>query len=134
MAKREIFSVSTSRKTEMVDITDQVQASVSGSGVTDGIVVVFVPHTTAGVTINEGADPAVQTDIIETLNEIVPWNRGYQHAEGNSPAHIKSSMMGSSVMVIWENGRLSLGTWQRIFFCEFDGPRRRQVWSTVVSG
>jgi secondary thiamine-phosphate synthase enzyme len=134
MAKREIFSVSTSRKTEMVDITDQVQAGVPGSGVTDGTVVVFVPHTTAGVTINEGADPAVQTDIIATLNEIVPWERGYQHAEGNSPAHIKSSMMGSSVTVILENGRLSLGTWQRIFFCEFDGPRRRQVWCTVVSG
>jgi secondary thiamine-phosphate synthase enzyme len=134
MAKREIFSVSTSQKTEMVDITDQVQAGVAGSGVTNGTVVVFVPHTTAGVTINEGADPAVQTDIIETLNEIVPWSRGYRHAEGNSPAHIKSSLMGSSVTVILENGRLSLGTWQRVFFCEFDGPRRRQVWCTAVSG
>lgn len=134
MAKREIFTVPSSRKTEMIDITDKVQSGIAGSGVANGMVVVFVPHTTAGVTINEGADPAVQSDIIETLNEIVPWQRGYTHAEGNSPAHIKSSLMGSSVTVLLENGRLCLGTWQRIFFCEFDGPRRRQVWCTAISG
>jgi secondary thiamine-phosphate synthase enzyme len=115
----------------MVDITSSVQKEASKSGITDGICVVYVPHTTAGITINEGADPAVCQDIITKLNELVPPNAGYRHMEGNSDSHIKASMIGSSVTVLIENGRLVLGTWQKIFFCEFDGPRSRKVYVKV---
>lgn len=111
----------------MVNITENVRQAVRNSGVTDGIVTVFVPHTTAGVTINENADPDVVWDILYELDKIVPWEDGYRHYEGNTAAHIKASMMGSSVTVIIENGRLLLGTWQGIYFCEFDGPRNRKV-------
>jgi secondary thiamine-phosphate synthase enzyme len=122
------ISVKTSSRIDMVDITGSVQKELSKAGVDDGFCVVYVPHTTAGVTINEGADPAVCHDIITKLNEMVPPNAGYRHMEGNSDSHIKASIMGSSVTVMIENGRLVLGTWQKIFFCEFDGPRSRKAY------
>jgi secondary thiamine-phosphate synthase enzyme len=93
---------------------------------------VYIPHTTAGITINEGADPAVKKDIVDTLNEIVPWKRVYGHAEGNSPAHIKTSLVGNTVTLILDDGRLMLGQWQHVFLCEFDGPRRRKVWIKLI--
>lgn len=125
------ISVKTSSRIDMVDITSSVQKEASKSGITDGICVVYVPHTTAGITVNEGADPAVCQDIITKLNELVPPNAGYRHMEGNSDSHIKASMIGSSVSVLIENDRLVLGTWQKVFFCEFDGPRSRKVYVKV---
>ncbi len=122
------INVKTKTRIDMVDITSSVQKEVSKSGIADGICTVYVPHTTAGITINEGADPAVCDDIINKLNEMVPANAGYRHMEGNADSHIKASMMGSSVSVLVEGGRLVLGTWQKIFFCEFDGPRSRKVY------
>ncbi|MFH1139394.1 MAG: secondary thiamine-phosphate synthase enzyme YjbQ [Pseudomonadota bacterium] len=121
------FSVKTKKATEMIDITTEIQRLVIASGVKCGLAVVYVPHTTAGITINEGADPSVRKDIVDTLNEIVPWERVYGHAEGNSPAHIKTSLIGNSIMVLVEDGRLQLGQWQSVFLCEFDGPRNRRV-------
>ncbi|MEW6266605.1 MAG: secondary thiamine-phosphate synthase enzyme YjbQ [Thermodesulfobacteriota bacterium] len=126
------FSVQTNRTTEMINITTEVQRLVTAGGHKSGLAMVYVPHTTAGITINEGADPSVKADIMDTLNAIVPWERVYGHAEGNSPAHIKSSLVGSSVLLILEEGRLRLGQWQSIFLCEFDGPRRRQVFLKVL--
>ena len=121
------FSVSTGSRMEFVDVTSQVQKQVAQAGIRDGICYVYNPHTTAGLTINEGADPAVQDDIVAVLKKIIPFDHPYRHMEGNSPAHIMASLMGSSVTVFIENGRLVLGTWQKIFFCEFDGPRSRKV-------
>ena len=121
------LTVKTASRTAMVDITPQIQKEVSQTHVTDGICVVYVPHTTSGITINEGADPAVCQDILHKLNEWIPADAGYRHLEGNADSHIKASLMGSSVTVIVEKGRLVLGTWQKIFFCEFDGPRTRKV-------
>jgi len=112
----------------MVDITGLVQKEISTSGISDGICTVYVPHTTAGITINEGADPSVSKDILTKLNELVPPDGRYSHMEGNSDSHIKASLMGSSVSVLVEEGRPGLGTWQKIFFCEFDGPRSRRVY------
>jgi len=123
-----LIPVTTRSKTEMVDITTSVQKELSRDGLKDGFCVVYVPHTTAGITINEGADPAVCNDILTKLNEMAPPDAGYRHMEGNSDSHIKASIMGSSVTVMVENGRLVLGTWQKIFFCEFDGPRSRKVY------
>jgi secondary thiamine-phosphate synthase enzyme len=114
-------------KTEFIDITAEVQKMVEISELKDGICMIYVPHTTAAVTINESADPAVKSDILSVLNKIVPWDANYRHLEGNSPAHIKASMMGASELIAVENGRLVLGAWQGIFFCEFDGPRTRSV-------
>ena len=111
----------------MIDITSSVQKVITDSGIFDGVCTVYIPHTTAGVTINEGADPTVCRDIISKLNDMVPINRGYLHMEGNSDSHIKASLIGNSVSVIVENGQLVLGTWQKIFFCDFDGPRSRKV-------
>lgn len=128
------ISVSTSKATELLNITTEVQRQVTKTGIKEGLVLVYVPHTTAGVTINEGADPSVKADIIDTLNEIVPWERVYGHAEGNSPAHIKSTVVGPSVSLILEDGRLQIGQWQSIFFCEFDGPRRRRVLIKILPG
>ncbi len=122
------INVKTGSRTDMVDITASVQKELSKSGVDDGFCVVYVAHTTAGVTINEGADPAVCHDILSTLNKLVPQNPSYRHMEGNSDSHMKASIMGSSVTVMVENGSLVLGTWQKIFFCEFDGPRSRKVY------
>ncbi len=122
------LKIKSTSRTELIDITGMIQKQIEERGVTDGVVTVYVPHTTAGITINEGADPAVKSDILKVLNDVIPWEFGYRHMEGNSPAHIKTSIIGSSVQVIVEKGRLMLGTWQRIFFCEFDGPRSRKVW------
>ncbi len=121
------FSIRTNRQVEFVKLTSQIQKLLDESGMQEGICYIFVPHTTAGITINEGADPDVVRDMTMELNKIVPFEDGYHHAEGNSAAHIKASMMGSSAAVIVENGKLVLGTWQAIFFCEFDGPRSRRV-------
>lgn len=122
------FSVDTAGRTEFVDVTAEVQTAVSALGLKDGSVTVFVPHTTAGITINENADPDVTADMKDVLDRMVPWNAGYRHGEGNSAAHVKASMMGSSVRLIVAGGRLQLGQWQAVYFCEFDGPRSRKVW------
>ena len=111
----------------MVDITQDVQKAVSEGAVENGLCFVYVPHTTAAVTINESADPSVKRDVLMVLNTMVPWEADYRHMEGNSPAHVKSSLIGASELIAIENGRLVLGTWQGIFFCEFDGPRTRKV-------
>ena len=126
------FSVKTTRPQEFVDITGLVNKAVKESGVKEGIVTVFVPHTTAGVTINENSDPDVITDILSALNKTYPERNGYLHIEGNSHAHIKASLMGSSCNVIIENGALKLGIWQGIYFCEFDGPRNRKVYIKIM--
>ncbi len=123
----ETIHVKTRSRTEFVDITSDVKGIVKDSGVKSGVCIIYVPHTTAGVTINEGADPAVVKDILSTLNNLFPQDPGYLHMEGNSDAHIKTSLMGPSQTVIIENGKLLLGTWQAIFFCEFDGARSRKV-------
>ena len=125
------FSVKTSARTEFVNITAEVAAAVAESGVKDGIVTVFIPHTTGGVMINENADPDVMRDITVVLDEMVPWSNNYWHAEGNTAAHVKAAMVGASVQIIVEDGRMQLGTWQGIYFCEFDGPRQRTVWVKV---
>ncbi len=122
------LNIKTHKQTEMLDITGEVQEQINQAGINTGLITVFIPHTTAGITINEGADPDVQRDMLMEINKIVPFQDGYRHAEGNSAAHIKASLFGSSVQVICENGRLQLGTWQSIYFCEFDGPRSRHAW------
>jgi secondary thiamine-phosphate synthase enzyme len=128
-----IISVKTGHRTQMIDITDQVRRVVKDSGVRNGLVHIFSMHTTGAVTINENADPAVPKDILNTINKIVPWDDRYMHMEGNSAAHIKVSLFGPSEMVALENGSMVLGTWQSIFFCEFDGPRQRKVNVTIMS-
>jgi secondary thiamine-phosphate synthase enzyme len=119
--------VKTHSRTELVDITGEVQAAVREAGIRDGVCMIYVPHTTAAVTINENADPTVKADILKVINKIIPWDDGYRHLEGNSAAHIKSSLVGASELIAIAGGKLKLGTWQGIFFCEFDGPRRRKV-------
>jgi secondary thiamine-phosphate synthase enzyme len=126
MSRTQTLSVRTKQRTQFVDITSDVQDAVRSSGMQNGLCVVYVPHTTAGITINEHAAPSVARDIESTLDKLVPAGAGYSHMEGNADSHIKSSMMGSSVTVIVEEGRLQLGTWQGVFFCEFDGPRSRR--------
>jgi secondary thiamine-phosphate synthase enzyme len=121
------INVRTRSRTEFVDITAQVQEAVKESGLREGLCVIYVPHTTAAVTINEGADPSVQRDILSTLSRLVPYEARYAHTEGNADAHVKSTLVGASQMVPVEGGKLALGTWQSIFFCEFDGPRHRRV-------
>ncbi len=122
-----ILSVKTRKRTEFVDITSDINQLIQKSGTDQGLCMIYVPHTTAAVTINESADPSVKSDILKVLNQIIPWEANYRHLEGNSPAHIKSTLVGSSELIAIENGRLILGTWQGIFFCEFDGPRTRKV-------
>lgn len=121
------FAVATSKRMEMIDITGQLQHEITKSKTEEGVLFVFNPHTTAAITINEGADPAVQNDIIAALQKVVPMNFAYTHLEGNSPAHLMSSLVGTSENVFVESGKIKLGTWQKIFFCEFDGPRARKV-------
>ena len=122
------ITVRTNARDQMLEITAEVQAYVRESDISDGMVVVFVPHTTAGITINENADPTTEVDMIDDLDRLIPWQQSYyRHLEGNSAAHLKASLMGSSVRLILQGGRLVLGTWQGIFFCEFDGPRNRKV-------
>lgn len=118
----------------MIDITDQVRAVLRASGISEGVCVVFCPHTTAGLTINENADPAVVKDLTGTLNALIPARADYAHAEGNSDGHIKSTLFGSSLSVIVEEGALQLGTWQGIYFCESDGPRARECWVKFLEG
>ncbi|MFC1480287.1 secondary thiamine-phosphate synthase enzyme YjbQ [Candidatus Omnitrophota bacterium] len=127
-------NISSSKRVQLIDITKDVADYVRRSGVSDGICFVYVPHTTAAVTINENADPDVKGDIILGLEEVVPDNLDYDHSEGNSPAHIKSSIIGNSAEVFIENTQLVLGTWQGIYFCEFDGPRSRKVYIKVMAG
>ena len=127
-----ILSVKTREKTEFVDITSDINQLIQKSGTDQGLCMLYVPHTTAAVTINESADPSVKSDILMTLNHIIPWEANYRHMEGNSPAHIKSTLVGSSELIAIENGRLVLGTWQGIFFCEFDGPRTRKVEVRII--
>jgi secondary thiamine-phosphate synthase enzyme len=122
------LSITTRNRSEMIDITSQIEGELKKSGLKDGVCFLFVPHTTAGITINESADPSVATDIQAMLNKLIPWEGSYRHLEGNSAAHIKSSLIGNSVMVFVESGHLKLGTWQGIFFCEFDGPRSRKLY------
>jgi secondary thiamine-phosphate synthase enzyme len=128
------FKIATTLNTEMIDITPQVQKLVEEYKTSGSICSVFIPHTTAGITINENADPAVRRDMLVELNKIVPQRDYFTHLEGNSSAHIKASLIGSSVTVPLENGKLGLGTWQGIYFCEFDGPRTREVWVQVING
>jgi secondary thiamine-phosphate synthase enzyme len=125
---KQTISVNSRSRTELIDITGQVQEAVKKSGLKDGVCHLFVPHTTAGITINEGADPSVKRDILTSLNRLVPFEGDYQHAEGNSAAHIKTTMVGTSAVCFIEDSQLVLGTWQAIFFCEFDGPRTRRVY------
>ncbi|MBP1726051.1 MAG: hypothetical protein H6Q51_1349 [Deltaproteobacteria bacterium] len=127
------ISLKTSARTEMVDVTALVERELAGTGISEGRVILYVPHTTAAITINEGADPAVKADVLMMLNRIVPWEADYKHQEGNSPAHVKATLVGCSEAVLLSKGRLLLGTWQRIFFCEFDGPRNRQILLQVSS-
>jgi secondary thiamine-phosphate synthase enzyme len=124
--------VKTNSRTELVDITQGVQRLVGESGIRSGTCYVYVPHTTAAVTINENSDPNVGRDILKELNKIIPFDDNYGHTEGNSAAHIKSSIIGVSRAVLVEEGRLALGTWQAVFFCEFDGPRERRVFVKVI--
>jgi secondary thiamine-phosphate synthase enzyme len=130
----ETISVKTNDRNELIDITSEVRKFIKANDLKSGIVTIYVSHTTAGVTINENADPDVARDIIDKLRRLIPQRDGYHHAEGNSDAHIKSSFMGSSVQVIVENGELLLGTWQGIYFCEFDGPRNRRIIIKAISG
>lgn len=123
-----MIEIRTRTKEEVVDLTAEIGRLAADSGVAEGVCVVYVPHTTAAVTINENADPDVKADILLALRKAVPDSLPYEHAEGNSPAHVKASLVGSSVTVIVSGGRLRLGTWQGICFCEFDGPRSREVW------
>ena len=124
----EKITIKTNARTEMLNITGIVQSELDRINYKDGIITLFVPHTTAGITINEGADPDVKRDMLYEINKIIPFEDGYHHSEGNSAAHIKTSLFGNSSQVIVEDGQLQLGTWQTIYFCEFDGPRTRKLW------
>ncbi len=126
--------ITTNKRAEFVDITKDVGKLLSQTKINSGLCVIFCPHTTAGLTINENADPAVKKDIINHLERLIPEGKGYFHLEGNSDSHIKASILGSSLNIIVEDGRLVLGTWQGIYFCEFDGPRSREVYVKVIKG
>ncbi len=130
--KKEILTLKTSARTEFLPLFQKVQGILSGWGVKDGLCVFYVPHTTAGIFVNEGCDPDVIRDIQNTLDRLVPWQGGYHHIEGNSAAHIKATLVGNSRQVLVENGRLQLGRWEEIFFAEFDGPRTRQLILTFI--
>lgn len=134
MGKIYEIPVRTSAHTQMIDITGEVKKLVAGSGITNGICMIYVPHTTAAVTINENADPDVVRDFTMEIDKIVPWEDGYHHMEGNSAAHLKASMMGFSELVIIESGKLLLGTWQGIYFLEYDGARNRKVYVKLMEG
>jgi len=128
-----LLKISTQKRSKMLDITVQVQAEVKKQDIKQGLCILYCPHTTAGVTINENADPSVRQDILAQLEKLVPLKGDYSHLEGNADAHIKASIMGSSVTVIIEESRLKLGTWQGIFFCEFDGPRQRKLFMNIIA-
>ena len=126
------ITLRTKNRNEMIDITAEVETTLQSTGMTEGICLIYCPHTTAGITINEGADPDVVRDCLEILEKLVPARADYHHAEGNSDAHMKSSLIGASSLVSVHDGRVQLGRWQRIFFCEFDGPRTRKVWISSI--
>ena len=128
------ISLQTRSRFEMIDITAEVQKAVGEDKIESGICLIYTPHTTAAITINENADPDVPRDILAALDEAVPLNANYRHMEGNSAAHVKSSLVGASELVIIEKGRIVLGTWQSIFFCEFDGPRSRKILVSIIAG
>lgn len=128
----EKISIKTSKRIELIDITDKIQNIVANSKVKEGICFLFCPHTTAGLTINENADPSVRRDILNTLNKLVPENANYSHTEGNADSHIKSSLLGQSLTIFIEDGQLAFGTWQGIYFAEGDGPRTREVWIRII--
>jgi secondary thiamine-phosphate synthase enzyme len=121
------LALSTRQHSQLLDITTLIQDILTNSGIQTGLVTIYCPHTTAGLTINENADPTVRADILEALDRLVPWQANYRHPEGNAAAHIKATLVGSSVTVLIDKGQLMLGTWQGIYFCEFDGPRTRRV-------
>ena len=125
--------VKSSKREELLDITEDIDEEIAKSGVKSGICVIYTPHTTAAVTINENADPDVCSDMVKALRNISPQDNSYRHSEGNSDAHVKSSLVGATKTVIIENGKLKLGTWQGIYFCEFDGPRSRKVWVKIIA-
>ncbi|WP_456325243.1 secondary thiamine-phosphate synthase enzyme YjbQ [Desulfonauticus submarinus] len=128
----QILEIRTTQREELKDITQLISQEIKKQSWQDGILTIFSPHTTGGITINEGADPSVAQDIIKTLKRVIPLNWDYSHLEGNSDAHIKTSLIGSSEQVIVSNGKIMLGTWQKIFFAEFDGPRNRKVWLQFI--
>jgi secondary thiamine-phosphate synthase enzyme len=127
------FTIDSHQRVELIDITAKVRAAIGSSGIAEGLAVVFTPHTTAAVTINENADPDVARDLVAALNQLVPFDNHYRHAEGNSAAHVKASLVGVSETLIVQGGTPLLGTWQGVYLCEFDGPRRRQVQVRVVA-
>lgn len=127
------IDISTSQRTEMIDITHMISSFISGE-IIDGTVIVYSPHTTAGITINENADPSVKQDMIKSLNKLIPFNDSYSHIEGNSAAHIKTTLTGLSVTIPVVDGKMALGIWQGIYFCEYDGPRRRRFIVKTISG
>lgn len=133
MKTTETLSISTVRRTQFVSITSKITEVIASKGFQDGVLTIFVPHTTAGVTINENADPDVARDMESFSDQLVPQSNQFRHSEGNSDAHIKSSFYGSSVQVIIRNGKMWLGTWQGIYFCEFDGPRQREIYLALTS-
>jgi secondary thiamine-phosphate synthase enzyme len=127
------LDVATADKAELKDVTKELAVAANRSGIKNGVLIAFVPHTTAGITINENADPTVREDILASLERMVPWRQPfYQHAEGNSAAHVKAALMGAGVQIALSQGRLVLGTWQGVFFCEFDGPRQRKLHVTIL--
>ena len=134
MMSRGDLRISTSHPQEMIDITTQVQHAVAGTGISEAVCMLFNPHTTAGLTINEGADPDVRKDLLGALKVMVPHAYPYAHAEGYAPAHLMATLTGNTVTVFVEQGRLRLGTWQHIFFCEYDGPRERTIWWKLIAG
>lgn len=123
------LNISTSSRNELIDITHQIEDNLS---IENGIVLIHIPHTTAGITINENADPDVKDDILKKLSSLIPKNDNYNHAEGNSDAHLKASLIGNNTTVMIKNKKIQLGTWQSIFFCEFDGPRQRKIWTKEI--
>ncbi len=127
-----ILPVKTRERTELVDITSDINRLIRESGVVQGLCMLYVPHTTAAVTINESADPSVKSDVLMILNRIIPWEANYRHMEGNSAAHIKTTLVGPSELIAVENNQLALGTWQGVFFCEFDGPRSRKLQVRII--
>lgn len=130
----ERISLKTNNRLELIDITDKIQSIAAKSKIKSGICFIFCPHTTAGLTINENADPSVRADIEKTLNKLVPAGAGYAHSEGNADSHIKSSLLGQSLNIFLESGKLILGRWQGIYFCEADGPRQRELWIKIMEG
>jgi secondary thiamine-phosphate synthase enzyme len=133
MQTTELLNIATVRRTQFVSITSKIAEVLSSKGFQDGVLTIFVPHTTAGVTINENADPDVVRDMVWFSDQLVPQSNQFRHSEGNSDAHIKSSLYGSSVQVIVRHGKMWLGTWQGIYFCEFDGPRQREIYLAFTS-